>query len=68
MIVQRTFIQLRDAIAKEIRGGIQETDMMNWLSRASLEFIGRAGVGYKFGALNAEAPHDEYTAAMKSLL
>jgi hypothetical protein len=62
------FAQLRNAIAGEIRGGINEIDMLAWLTRASLEFMGRAGIGYNFGALKPGTVDDEYTVAIKNLL
>ncbi|EIN06781.1 cytochrome P450 [Punctularia strigosozonata HHB-11173 SS5] len=59
---------LNAAIATDIRGGLHEIDMLNWLSRASLDIMGRAGVGYDFGALNPDRADNEYTAAIKNLL
>ncbi|KAL5498617.1 hypothetical protein ACEPAH_1972 [Sanghuangporus vaninii] len=46
--------ELRDALAEQARGGTKEFDVMHWLSRAALEFIGQGGFGYAFDALRDE--------------
>ncbi|KAL5476867.1 hypothetical protein ACEPAI_3053 [Sanghuangporus weigelae] len=45
---------LRDALTEQVRGGAKECDVMHWLSRAALEFIGQGGFGYAFNALRDE--------------
>lgn len=48
--------QMRDRIARELKDGPQEINLMKWFSRTALEYIGRGGFGYSFGPLdNPEA-------------
>ncbi|KAJ6476735.1 cytochrome P450 [Mycena vitilis] len=47
--------------------GPRELDMYAMLSRTSLEFIGRAGIGYSFDPLTAGESIDEYTKSLKDL-
>jgi hypothetical protein len=42
-------------------------DMLQWMSRASLEHIGVGGLGYSFQAFNEKADN-EYAQATRSLL
>ena len=41
-------------------------NVMKWISRAALEFIGQAGLGYTFEALD-ETKTDTYSDAIKVL-
>lgn len=58
-IVQRDVItqietdvgQLEEALAKILREGCTELDMLIWVSRFSLESIGQAGIGIPFDTL-----------------
>jgi hypothetical protein len=64
---KNTLTQLRDAIKRDVTAEGTEIDMLQWLSRASLEFMGQAGIGHRFFALDPEVD-DEYGSAMKNLL
>ncbi|KAI8969383.1 cytochrome P450 [Trametes punicea] len=57
---------LRQAIESRVRSGATEVDMAIWMSRAALEIVGQAGLGYSFDPLVHEKP-DEYAAAVKQL-
>ncbi|KAJ6596626.1 cytochrome P450 monooxygenase [Mycena sp. CBHHK59/15] len=61
--------RVRDAlIAPHLGSGPKELDMYSILSRASLEFIGRAGIGYSFDSMIAgEEPQDQYAESIKNL-
>ncbi|KAF8193952.1 cytochrome P450 [Mycena galopus ATCC 62051] len=61
--------RLRDGLIKpHLEAGPQELDMYSILSRTSLEFIGRAGIGYSFDPLTVgEEPTDQYTQSLKNL-
>ncbi|KAJ7358446.1 cytochrome P450 [Mycena albidolilacea] len=61
--------RLRDGLIKPHLGaGPRELDMYSILSRTSLEFVGRAGVGYSFDPLaSGEDSIDQYAQSLKSL-
>ncbi|KAJ7123282.1 cytochrome P450 [Mycena crocata] len=61
--------RLRDGlIAPQLKDGPRELDMYAILSRTSLEFIGRAGIGYSFDPLvYGQVPTDQYTESLKAL-
>ncbi|KAL5525734.1 hypothetical protein ACEPAG_7071 [Sanghuangporus baumii] len=45
---------LRDVLVEQVRNGARQIDVLHWLSRAALEYIGQGGFGYKFNALHDE--------------
>ncbi|KAL5504184.1 hypothetical protein ACEPAH_8258 [Sanghuangporus vaninii] len=45
---------LREVLAEQVRNGARQIDVLYWLSRAALEYIGQGGFGYKFDALHDE--------------
>ena len=45
---------------------VEEIDMMEWISRTSLENLGQGVLGYSFGALD-ENSADDYDDAIKML-
>lgn len=57
--------QFRDIIVKQVREGTEEINIMKWMSRAALEYIGQGGLGYSFNALEENAPHNKYSDAIK---
>ncbi|KAJ7215584.1 cytochrome P450 [Mycena pura] len=61
--------RLRDNLIKpSLKAGPCELDMYSILSRTSLEFIGRAGVGYSFDRLDSGGDLiDPYTQSLKNL-
>ncbi|KAL5524315.1 hypothetical protein ACEPAF_9455 [Sanghuangporus sanghuang] len=48
----------------EISKGTHYIDVMNWTSRAALEYVGQGGLGYSFDALD-ESQTNEYSDALK---
>ncbi|KAL0570240.1 hypothetical protein V5O48_011725 [Marasmius crinis-equi] len=59
--------QLRDTIARKVPSGEKEIDILAWCSRAALELIGEAGLGYSFDPLEDEDCAHPYVAALKEL-
>ncbi|EIN05345.1 cytochrome P450 [Punctularia strigosozonata HHB-11173 SS5] len=59
--------QLREGIAGAVRKGDGVVNILDWLSRAALEYIGIGGLGYSFGALG-ENPNTVYGHAAENLL
>ena len=55
--------KLREILAQKIRDGDEEIDMSAWMSRAALEYIGQAGIGYQFDALHPEISNEYHDAA-----
>ncbi|KAI5123785.1 hypothetical protein M0805_009080 [Coniferiporia weirii] len=60
--------QLRDGIAHNIRDGGGNIDVMAWVSRAALEYVGQGGLGHSFSALDIEKKTDSYSEAVKMYL
>jgi hypothetical protein len=60
--------KVRDGITKEIEatGESREVEVLSWVSRAALEIIGVAGLGYSFESFDPSMPPSEYTNAVKS--
>ncbi|EJC98472.1 cytochrome P450 [Fomitiporia mediterranea MF3/22] len=58
--------QLRDILINEIRDSKETIDVMKWMSRAALEYIGQGGLGYSFDAFD-EKKGNNYSDAMKQL-
>lgn len=56
--------RLRVAISSEVIEGTEEIDMLDWMSRLSLELIGQGGLGYSFDPLVEDAKN-EYGDALK---
>ncbi|KLO13021.1 cytochrome P450 [Schizopora paradoxa] len=58
-------IQLQDVLSEQVRlAGGKDVDIMKWLSRAALELIGQAGLGYTFHALD-DTKTDSYSETLK---
>lgn len=55
------------AISSEVIEGTEEIDMLDWMSRLSLELIGQGGLGYSFDPLVEDAKN-EYGDALKVIL
>ncbi|KAI5117682.1 hypothetical protein M0805_003472 [Coniferiporia weirii] len=62
--------QLRDGLSHDVqvRGGKEHIDVMSWISRAALEYIGQGGLGYSFSALDKEKKTNAYSDAFKMFL
>jgi hypothetical protein len=43
---------MQDGITALVKDGPRVIDVMGWLSRAALEYIGRGGLGHSFGPLD----------------
>ncbi|PIL27290.1 cytochrome P450 [Ganoderma sinense ZZ0214-1] len=63
----RVTYQLRDGIASHLRDNWTEVDMLTWISRASLELIGQAGLGCSLDSLR-DGNISAYGQALKSLV
>ncbi|KAL0957954.1 hypothetical protein HGRIS_000135 [Hohenbuehelia grisea] len=50
------------------RDGAQEFEMLQWMSRAALELIGRGGLGVSFDPLTEEAEMHTYSKIIKELI
>ncbi|EIN05410.1 cytochrome P450 [Punctularia strigosozonata HHB-11173 SS5] len=59
--------QLADRLMTRTQDGSKKIDMLQWMSRTSLEHIGVGGLGYTFQALDEEV-ENEYANATRSLL
>lgn len=53
-------------LKRQVLNGTHEIDVLKWISRAALEYIGQAGLGYSFDALD-EDKTNVYSDAAKSL-
>ncbi|KAF7432814.1 cytochrome P450-dit2 [Pleurotus ostreatus] len=58
--------QLRDVLDGLLQDGPQEIDMLNWMSRTALEYIGQGGLGYSFDSFNQKSINP-YSQAVKDL-
>ncbi|THH11078.1 hypothetical protein EW146_g8172 [Bondarzewia mesenterica] len=61
------FGQLREALTAKVGDGPKEVDMMDWMTRAALELIGQAGLGYSFDTLD-DRVENAYANAVKTFL
>ena len=59
---------MREALVEHLDGGSKEVDMLSWMSRTALEYIGQGGLGYSFDSLSsAEGSANVYSSSVKSL-
>ncbi|KAH8119691.1 cytochrome P450 [Phellopilus nigrolimitatus] len=58
--------ELRDILARQVRSGMEEINVVKWMSRAALEYIGQGGLGYTFEALD-DRTTNTYSEAIKLL-
>ncbi|EIN05321.1 cytochrome P450 [Punctularia strigosozonata HHB-11173 SS5] len=58
--------QLRRALTRHVEGPKSEIDILEWCSRAALEYIGVGGLGYSFDALK-EGAANIYSESAKNL-
>jgi len=62
-------MQLKDLMSVQVANGPRELEVMDYMSRIALEFIGQAGLGYSFQALdNIEGKENPYAFAVKQLM
>ena len=59
--------EVKAIIEGEVLAGKEYVDIMNWTSRAALEYVGRGGLGYNFDALDKDEQRNEYSEAIKTL-
>ena len=52
---------MRDIIAQQVKDDSRTIDVMKYLSRAALEYIGRGGFGHSFGSFESysSTPHSD---------
>ncbi|PAV17146.1 cytochrome P450 [Pyrrhoderma noxium] len=60
--------QLRDGLLAETRGNPEYIDVMAWMGRAALEYIGQGGLGHSFSTLDKDKTGDVYANAIKQVL
>lgn len=60
-------LQLVGRLSKILESGEQELNMLDWMSRAALEYIGQGGLGYSFDALD-RTKTNAYAESAKTLL
>jgi len=64
-----TWIQLVDLLSVKVAGGPHELDVMDWMTRITLELIGQAGLGYSFETLDdIEVKDNVFASALKQLV
>lgn len=63
----RFFVELKDALTMQVRGGQEELDILEWTSRFALECIGQGGLGHSFHSLD-ETRVDEYGDSVRMLM
>ncbi|KAH8115665.1 cytochrome P450 [Phellopilus nigrolimitatus] len=56
--------KLQTVLEREVSKGKEHINVMMWVSRAALEYIGQGGLGYSFDALD-EQENNKYSEAMK---
>ncbi|TDL20057.1 cytochrome P450 [Rickenella mellea] len=52
-------LQIRDVLTSQVMSGNQDINVLKWISRGALEYIGQGGLGYSFDALD-DATTDDY--------
>ncbi|KIK57094.1 hypothetical protein GYMLUDRAFT_46720 [Collybiopsis luxurians FD-317 M1] len=68
-----TFFEIAHKLENTLKERLQtsktrEVDILSWMSRAALELIGQAGMGYSFDPLTSEEATHPYTKIVKNLL
>lgn len=53
-------------LSKEVQKGEKDINIMKWVSRAALEYIGQGGLGYSFDALD-ETKKNTYSEMVRML-
>ena len=57
--------QLEDVLTHQVKiSNGKDVDVMKWVSRIALEFLGQGGLGYTFNALD-ESKKDTYSETLK---
>lgn len=51
-----------------MKDGPQEIDMLYWMGRTALEYIGRAGMGYSLEDFSTDESTTEYASAIKGFM
>ncbi|KAL4249729.1 Cytochrome P450 superfamily protein [Abortiporus biennis] len=59
--------KLSDAVAVQVKDSQRDLDMLRWVGRAALEFIGQGGLGYSFDPLVEDKPNP-FGDAMKQFI
>ncbi|KAG6887811.1 hypothetical protein C0995_012548 [Termitomyces sp. Mi166 len=58
--------KLETVIKSKLSHGVQEIDILHWMSRAALEMIGQSGLGYSFDSLEEGTMPHPFTQAAKA--
>ena len=59
--------EMLDALVGKCKDGPAEINVMRWLTRVALEYIGRGGLGHSFGPMEEESEQTEHESALKRL-
>ncbi|PIL27364.1 hypothetical protein GSI_10511 [Ganoderma sinense ZZ0214-1] len=62
------FYELVSALSARVDDGPRDMDILHWMSRAALELIGQAGVGYSFDRLVEDEDGNPFAEAAKTYL
>ncbi|KAG6844218.1 hypothetical protein H0H87_008764 [Tephrocybe sp. NHM501043] len=60
--------KLKKTIKLKLANGVQEIDILHWMSRAALEMIGQSGLGYSFDSLVEGAMPHPFSEAAKAFI
>ncbi|EJF57366.1 cytochrome P450 [Dichomitus squalens LYAD-421 SS1] len=60
--------RLVQGISRTVLDSPRSVDMLDWMGRAALEIIGKAGMGHSFDPLTSDGSSDPYTKAAKTPL
>ena len=57
---------MSETLLEHIGDGSKDIDMLSWMSRTALEYIGQGGLGYSFDSLSsAEGSANPYSSSVK---
>ena len=60
--------KLQEAIARRVKDGQQEIDVLDWMGRTALELVGQAGLGWSFDPLVNDTVDSNLGTAIKALV
>ena len=59
--------KLQEALARRVKEGEQEIDVLDWMGRTALELVGQAGLGWSFDPLVNDTVDSNLGTAVKAL-
>ena len=60
--------KLQEAIARRVKDGQQEIDILDWMGRTALELVGQAGLGWSFDPLVNDTVESNLGTLVKALV